>query len=590
MYNLEWDLSGLFADDNTCYSEIDKLNKKIADLKRFYEIDFNADSLLTALNEMQYIKGKTRYVLIYGSLRYYGNINNQHCINLKETVEKFNNKVQTELKFIDNKIVELGEIQINEFINQNENLKPFKHYIDNVFRLGSHLKTNDINELIIERLNSISDSLKEYNQLLRDMDYGIIFDGNKEIQITSSNFAKFAASRDRNIRRDANLTVNKAFADKESEFAKILHSIISKRVEISGLEEYESVLEKTLFEENINPQIIESLIKSINDNLGLIQRYLKLKTDYIDISNPHLYDLTVPFNSDLKIKYSLEDAISIIKNALKPLGSEYINIVEHLLSNGHFDAKPNDNKHQTIIFSWFVYAFMNFRGTYGDLVNMIHELGHIINHYLSHQKQPYLYEDSTTFVGETASIINEILLNEYLYKNAQTEEEKLFYLSQKINNFFTSVFRSTMFTEYENELYQLVSNGELLSPEVLNKSFLKIMKKYYGESFIYDEEASIEWARTGQIFRWSYNRYKYATGILIASSAVNSLLNEKTLTIDKYLEFLSKGSSEHPLDLLRYLNIDLTDENIINKGLIILSDDIDKLERILTKTKKEGIK
>lgn len=586
MYNLEWNLSGLFVDDDAFYSEIDHLNKKIADLKRFYEIDFDADSLLSALNEMQYIKGKTRYVLIYGSLRYYGNINDKQCIDLKETAEKFNNKVQQELKFIDNKIVELGEIQINEFINQNEDLKPFTHYIDNVFRLRSHLKTDDINEQVREKSNIISDSLKEYNELLRDMDYGIIFDGDKEIQITSSNFAKFAASRDRSVRRDAYLTVNKAFASKENEFAEILHSIIAARVEISDLEGYKSVLEKNLFEENINPQIIESLIKSINHNLNLIQRYLKLKTDYIGVSDPHLYDLNVPFDSDLKIKYSLEDAVSIIKNALKPLGSEYISIVEHLLSNGHFDAKPNDNKHQTIIFSWFVYAFMNFRGTYGDLLNMIHELGHITNHYLSHQKQPYLYEDSTTFVGETASIINEMLLDQYLYKNAQTDEEKLFYLSRKVRNFFTSVFRSTMFTEYENELYKMVSHGEVLSPEVLNQSFLEIMKKYYGESFVYDEEASIEWARTGQLFRWSYNRYKYATGLLIASSVVNSLLNEKTLSLDKYLEFLSKGSSEYPLDLLECLNIDLTNVDIINKGLNILSDDIDELEKILTKTKK----
>lgn len=586
MYNLEWDLSGLFVDDDAFYSEIDHLNKKIADLKRFYEIDFDADSLLSALNEMQYIKGKTRYVLIYGSLRYYGNINDKQCTNLKEIAEKFNNKVQQELKFIDNKIVELGEIQINEFINQNENLKPFKHYIDNVFRLRSHLKTDNINKMIREKSNIISDSLKEYNELLRDMDYGIIFDGNKEVQITSSNFDKFAASRDRSVRQDAYLTVNKAFANKENEFAEILHSIIAARVEISDLEEYKSVLEKNLFEENINPQIIESLIKSINDNLKLIQRYLKLKTDYVSVSNPHLYDLNVPFASDLKIKYSLEDAVSIIKNALKPLGSEYISIVEHLLSNNHFDAKPNDNKHQTIIFSWFVYSFMNFRGTYGDLLNMIHELGHITNHYLSHQKQPYLYEDSTTFVGETASIINEILLDQYLYENAQTDEEKLFYLSRKVRNFFTSVFRSTMFTEYENELYKMVSHGEVLSPEVLNKSFFEILKKYYGESFAYDEEASIEWARTGQLFRWSYNRYKYATGLLIASSVVNSLLNEKTLSLDKYLEFLSKGSSEYPLDLLECLNIDLTNVDIINKGLNILSDDIDELEKILTKIKR----
>ena len=351
---------------------------------------------------------------------YYKNVNDDECIELKRVAETFNNDVNTTLKFIDRKILDLGFGKVSSFIVENPKLEIYKLSLHNLFRLQEHIQLDEINQKIKENSDSINEQLSIYNNLLRDIKYESINVDGEEVKITSSNFAKYISSRDRETRKQTYFVVNNAFQKEKDNFANILNRIYGFRIENSILEKYNSVLEKILFEENINPEIINKLIESVNNNLGLIQEYLKIKSDLLEIEEPHLYDFGVPLNSNLKIKYSLEEGKEIILKALEPLGQEYIEIVKTLF-DGHIDAELNENKHQSITFSWHTYSFMNFRGAYIDLKNMIHEIGHIVNYYLSKKEQPFIYEDSTIFVGETASIVNEILLNRYLYKNAKTK-------------------------------------------------------------------------------------------------------------------------------------------------------------------------
>ena len=371
-------------------------------------------------------------------------------------------------------IIHLGFGKVSSFIVENPKLEIYKLSLHNLFRLQEHIQLDEINQKIKENSDSINEQLSIYNNLLRDIKYESINVDGEEVKITSSNFAKYISSRDRETRKQTYFVVNNAFQKEKDNFANILNRIYGFRIENSILEKYNSVLEKILFEENINPEIINKLIESVNNNLGLIQEYLKIKSDLLEIEEPHLYDFGVPLNSNLKIKYSLEEGKEIILKALEPLGQEYIEIVKTLF-DGHIDAELNENKHQSIIFSWHTYSFMNFKGSYIDLKNMIHEIGHIVNYYLSTKEQPFIYEDSTIFVGETASITNEILLNRYLYNNANTQEEKIFYLSKEIENYFTSVFKQTMYTEFENDLYKIKMKSELTS-EVLCERYARIIR------------------------------------------------------------------------------------------------------------------
>lgn len=577
--NLKWNLRELYKNNEEFYNEINYVKKLLYEVMNS-NVDINdANDLLFLLNSEWHIKELANNILVYGSLMYYKNIKSEECIKLKDDAEKFSNEVNSKLKFIENKILTCGKNKIFRLLEENTDLQIYKQHINNLFRLQEHIQKEEINNVIRNNNNKISEYINKYNKLLRDIDYGQIEVNDETIEINSSNFAKYISSRDRETRKKTYLSVDNCFNVKNDEFADLLNNIYGYRIENSELENYDTVLDKVLSNENINPNILKSLIQSVNNNLPLIQKYLSLKAEILKIDDPHLYDFGVPLDNNLKLKYSMEEAVEIIKNALSPLGEEYLENVEYLL-NGHFDAEPDDHKHQSITFSWNTYSFMNFRGSYNDLKNMIHELGHIINYSLSKKNLPFIYEDSTIFVGETASIVNEILLNRYLYKNAKNTKEKLFYLSKEIENYFTSVFKQTMYTEYENELYSFRKENDL-TKKILSEKYFKLIKKYYGENITYDEEASYEWSRLGHLYRWSYYPYKYATGLIMASVVVNSLIDEKTLSKEQYMEFLASGSCMYSLDLLKMLNIDLTNSDIINEGFNILKKDVEELEKNL---------
>lgn len=575
---LEWNLKYLFVDNKAFYQEIDNVKATLIELKNNSKGKLNSEKLLTLLDEEWKIKKSINYILVYGSLMYYKDINNEECITLKKEAEEFNNTISSELKAVDTVILNYGQEKVLELCRMDDRFKIYEQYLNNLFRMQEHVQNREINAKIKKNNDLINKEKNNYNELLKNINYGEIEKNDSTITLTATNINKYLAARDRETRKQAFLAFNRSFETITDTLASSLNEVLRHRIENAELEGYNSVLEETLFTENIDSKILTSLIKSVNDNLPLIQEYLKIKAAAIDIDQPHLYDFNVPLDNGIKRKFTLEEAIDIIKKALAPLGEEYLKTIDILL-DGHIDATPSEKKNQSIIFSWQDYSFLNFRGRYADVKNLIHELGHIVNYYLSKKKLPFMYEDSTVFVGETASIVNEILLTQYLIKNSQSNEEKIYYLSLEIENYFTSVFKQTMDTEFEDELYDYCQSEELTAPILADKYF-EIIKRYYGKDVIYDKEIETEWTRLGRLWRWSYYSYKYATGLLIASNVVNALTIEHTLTNEKYIKFLEAGSSLYSLELLNLLNIDLTNSDVINDGFKVLRKDINELKKI----------
>ena len=575
---LEWNLKDLFVDNKAFYQEIDNVKAALIELKNNSKGKLNSEKLLTLLDEEWKIKKSINYILVYGSLMYYKDINNEECITLKREAEEFNNTISSELKAVDTVILNYGQEKVLELCRMDDRFKIYEQYLNNLFRMQEHVQNEKINDEIKKNNDLINEQKNNYNELLKNINYGEIEKNNSTITLTATNINKYLAARDRETRKQAFLAFNRSFETITDTLASSLNEVLRHRIENAELEGYNSVLEETLFTENIDSKILTSLIKSVNDNLPLIQEYLKIKAAAIDIDQPHLYDFNVPLDNGIKRKFTLEEAIDIIKKALAPLGEEYLKTIDILL-DGHIDATPSEKKNQSIIFSWQDYSFLNFRGRYVDVKNLIHELGHIVNYYLSKKKLPFMYEDSTVFVGETASIVNEILLTQYLIKNSQSDEEKIYYLSLEIENYFTSVFKQTMDTEFEDELYDYCQSEELTAPILADKYF-EIIKRYYGKDVIYDKEIETEWTRLGRLWRWSYYSYKYATGLLIASNVVNALTIEHTLTNEKYIKFLEAGSSLYSLELLNLLNIDLPNSDVINNGFKVLRKDINELKKI----------
>ena len=570
---MEWNLEELFKTETDFYNEIENIKTELEKIKQYENIELNKDNLLELLNKKWELKEKSNNVLVYGSLNYYKNIKSEEMINLKTQAEKLNSEVESKLSFIDLKILELGKEKIEQFIKENNNLKTYELYINNLFRMQEHIQDEETNNKIKQNNNRINELLTKYNTLISEMKFDNIEENGEQIEVTNSNYSKLLQSNNENTRRQAYLSVDKRYKEKQIEFFKILKEIYELRIENSKLEKYDSVLEKVLMKENIDKKIIDTLIKSVNNNLSLIHKYLKIKSNLNNIEKPHIYDFGIHHN--LEIEYPLEQAINIIKETVKQLGQEYIDVVNILL-NGHIDTVLDENKHQSITFSWHTYSFLNYKNRYIDLKNLIHELGHIVNYYMSKQNQPFIYEDSTIFVGETASITNEILLNRYLQENSKTKEEEQYYLIKQIENYFLSVYKQTMYTEFESKIYELI-NKNSLTPQTINEEYMNLIKKYYGDNIDYSDASCVEWIRLGHLFRWSYYPYKYATGLMISSILVDELLDTKTLTKEEYIDFLSSGSNAYSLDLLKKLKIDLTNNEVIENGFKVLEKSINKL-------------
>lgn len=575
---MEWNLEELFKAEEEFYKEIESIKKELEAIKQYESIELNQNNLLELLDKKWKIKERTNNILVYGSLRYYKNINDKQTIKLKTIAETLNSEVDKSLNFIDLKILELGKEKLERFIKENQNLKTYELYIDNLFRMQEHIEDEKTNEKIKQNNDRINELLTKYNTLISEMKFDTIEENGEQIEVNSGNYSKLLQSNNQQTRRQAYLSVDKAYKEKQQEFFEILKEIYELRIENSKLEKYDSVLEKVLTKENIDKKTIETLISSVNKNLSLIHEYLNIKSRLNNIKTPHIYDFGLQPNN-INVEYTLEGAIEIIKTTLEPLGQEYMEVVDTLL-NGHIDTILDENKHQSITFSWHTYSFLNYKNRYIDLKNLIHELGHIVNYYMSMHKQPFIYEDSTIFVGETASLANEILLNRYLYENSKTKEEKLFYLIKQIENYFTSVYKQTMYTEFESKIYELI-NSNSLTPERINEEYINLIKKYYGNNIDYSDASCVEWIRLGHLFRWSYYPYKYATGLIISSIPVNELLDTKTLTKEEYIEFLSSGSNAYSLDLLKKLKIDLTDNSIIEDGFKVLEKSINQLNKHL---------
>lgn len=269
MNKLQWNLQEIFSDNEAFYDEIEQVKKMIEDMKQFEFSELNPISLQNILDIKWKIKELTNNILIYGSLMYYKNIKDDECIKLKKIAENFNSEVDIALKFIDGKILNLGFQKVVDFTLENPKLEMYKLSLNNLFRLQKHIQTDDINQKIKENNDEINEKLNIYNNLLRNIEYENINIDGEEIEIKSSNYAKYISSRDRETRKQTYFVVNEAFQNKKNEFADLLNSIYSSRIKNYTLENYNSVLEKTLFEENINSGIIKKLIESVNKNIYL---------------------------------------------------------------------------------------------------------------------------------------------------------------------------------------------------------------------------------------------------------------------------------------------------------------------------------
>ena len=573
MEELHWNLEGLFSSEEAFSQEIDQVKKEVEKLQQEDIQITDQKTLLYWLDRKWNLKERANTLLVYGSLCYYRDVKNETRIQERELVESLQTEVDLATKKIDGMILSLGKETVLEEMKKEKAYQKYYFSTDCLFRMQEHLVKAKDQDQFKENQKRINQLLTEYNQLIREMEFPTLEIDGRVITLTPSNCQKYFSARDRETRKKAFFCVSEAYQEKAEKYAEILNEIKSLRLENAHLEGYPTLLEKELFVENLKPDMMDTLIQLVHENLPVIQKYFGLKAQALEVTDPHLYDLSVPLNDSISKKYTMEEAIQIVREALKPLGEKYLNVVDTLLDKC---MKTDKMKNQVIHFSWHVYSFTNFEGTYMDLKILAYELGHMVQSYLSHQEQPYLYENSTVFVGEIAPLVNEILLNRYLYQIAETKEEKRFYFSKAIENYFSSIFKQTLYTELE--LY--MDSHPDFDAESLSIEYEKLTKAYYGPQVIYDESTFTEWTFHTRLYSWNYDDYRSATGLLMASAVVHNYVDQKLLKEEDYIHFLSAGSSKYSSELLKMIQIDWDQPENIDRGFEILKQAVHEFEKV----------
>lgn len=572
---LTWNLDELFESIEDCYRAFDEIDKLVTELKCYIDGRITNDNLKTILDLYFKVKDISYRCLVYGSLCYYRDIKNEGTFKLKSDVEHKNAETIGALSFIDEMILREGRNSIMAIIESDASLSDYRLFLDDLFRKAYHNVTSDETTSLEKE---ISDIINSYNALVQSIEFEPLEVNGESIELSNKNIDKYLLSRDPLTRELTFKALGNAYKPHLEEFARLFNELFSKRSELAKLKGYSSVCEKSLGVENIDPKILNGLLDVVKKKRHLLAKYMRIKAEILGLKDAHLYDLGEPLDSGIKRKYPIDEARSLMESAFAPLGSEYISIANKLLDEHHVDASLNDCKHPTMTFSWYSYSFLNYHDAYGDIKNLVHELGHSINDYLS-KDLLFPYKISSVFIGETASIVNEILLSRYLLLNSKTDEEKMFYLNKEIDNYVASVYKQTMYTEFELEIYKRIDTGKPLTSEFLSETYFSLLRTYYGSDITYDEESSYEWTRLGHLVRWEFYPYKYATGLLIAST-VHKCLLDGSLSFQEYRDFLASGSKEYSLDLLRKLHIDPNDLSILEKGFEILEQDIDELEKL----------
>jgi oligoendopeptidase F len=559
----KWNLNDIYADDSSFESELETVLEEVKNIKQFKEnFTKSAAKLLEALNEIIEIEKKTAKLYTYAHMKYDQNTQNDKYQNYKNKAMMCYNKLSNSTSFMVPAIIQLGEEQLENYKSENEELEFYNHFFDNILRQKEHYLSAD-EEKILALAGEVTQSSENIFSMLNnaDLEFPLIKDeNNEELRLTHGRYIDLLKNEDRRVREDAFEGMHGEYEKLENTFAAVLDSSVKGDVFYARARKYDSALESALDNDNISTDVYNNLIDTVSDNLEPLHQYMELKKELLNLDELHIYDVYKPLIEDIDLKFKYEETKEIIKNAVKPLGQNYIQTVEKGFNSGWIDVYENKGKrsgaYSSGCYGVHPYILMNYTQDIGNLFTLIHEMGHAMHSYYSNKNQPYLYADYKIFVAEVASTLNENLLIDYMLENAKSREEKLYLLNYYLEGFRGTVYRQTMFAEFEKMIHESVEAGESLTSQAMKSMYRKLNKKYLGKTLIIDEKLDYEWARIPH-FYYNFYVYKYATGYSAAAALAEKIKNEGPTAAAKYLEFLKAGGSDYPLDILKNAGVDM---------------------------------
>lgn len=527
---------------------------------------------------------------IFSNIYTYSNMKHHEDTRIQENLADSNRadmlsvELSKSTSYIIPEILSINDDVLESYM-KDERLKKYSRLLKDILRMKPYTLSESEEKIMAATQELIQVPENTYNMLsYADMEFLEIEDENGEkVRIDHFNYSTYIKSTDQRVRKDAYTAEFSTYKKYANTMASTLYGNIKAEVMNSSLRGYPSAIFASLYNDNVSVDVYENLIKSVHNNLKPLNRYLDIKKKYLGLEEMNMYDLYLPMAKDFKMEIPYEKAKEIILEALKPMGEDYLDIIRMSFDERWIDLYENEGK-KGGAYSWGSYdsdpyILMSYTDDLNSMFTLIHELGHSAHSYLSRKTQPFIDSDYKIFVAEVASTVNETLLIKYLLKTAKTDEEKIYLLNYYLEQYRTTVYRQTLFAEFEKITHEAVESKKPMTAGEFGKIFHELNSLYYGDSCVVDDLIKYEWARIPHFYS-NFYVYKYATGFCAASVLSDRILNAKD-GLERYIEFLKSGGSKFPLDQLKDAGVDMTNPKTVDTALGLFSDLVEELEKLI---------
>lgn len=536
----------------------------------------SADNLANVLKESDDIDLLTERIYVYAFMKYYEDTANAAYQSMSGRAQLLMMQVGEKYAFLTPEITAIPDETMKEYLKQPA-VAPYVHFLEDILADKEHTlseKEERIMALASQVTSAPNEIFSKFNNA--DIKFGDITDENgNTVTLTNGRYGAFMESSDRGVRKSAFEALYKQYGAFINTLAAAYYSNVKQAIFRAKARNYPTTLEMYLSGSFIPKEVYTNLIDTVNANLDKMHRYVALRKKELGVSELHFYDIYAPMVSDYKIRVDYDEAKETVLKALAPLGEDYVAAVRNGFDTGWVDVYENQGK-RSGAFSWGTYGvhpyvFLNYTGTLNDVFTLAHEMGHAMHTYYSNNAQPHLYAGYRIFVAEVASTCNEAILIHYLLENSRDEKERKYLINHYLEQFKGTLFRQTMFAEFEMITHSLAENGEVLNAEKLCEVYRSLNEKYFGPEMVIDDEIALEWARIPHFYTPFYV-YQYATGFSAAVAIASKILSGDSVALAGYKKFLSGGSSLHPIELLALCGIDMSKPQVINDALEIFGE------------------
>lgn len=583
----KWALEDLFLTDADWEAAVKQLEEQLAQLKGYAgKVSASADALYAYLTLADETENMFEKVLVYSNEKMHEDMGNSTYQGYAAQAQAAATRLSAAEAFFEPELLAMEESRLQGFLKEDPKLEKYRLLIDRIWRRKEHTLSAAEEEILAktyEMATAPDDIFSMFNDA--DAKFGTIRDENgKEVELTHGRFGGFMESSDRRVRKEAFEALYQTYDQFKNTLAATYSANVKKAKFYADVRKYPSALAAALAPGNIPTEVYDNLIETVHRFLPAMYRYVALRKRALGVEELHMYDVYVPLVADQTKKIPFAEAKEIVKRGLAPMGEEYVSHLEEGFDHRWIDVYENRGK-RSGAYSWGAYGthpyvLLNYQGKLDDVFTLAHEMGHALHSWYSNANQPYVYSGYLIFVAEVASTCNESLLMQYLLKESKDKKEKAYLLNHFIDQFKGTLFRQTMFAEFEKITHEMYAKGESLTAERLCAVYMDLNRKYFGEEMVSDPQIALEWARIPHFYTEFYV-YQYATGFSCAIALSKRILEMGEAGVADYMKFLKGGCSKDPIELLKMAGVDISTPKPVEDALQLFEELVSELEELL---------